>query len=129
MTDAPMHCEKIMQIPTFIQERVPQFWLLLGLLFLATGAYLGFEYPLTFLYFAVGVVCIFWSFCTVVLRPRKPEYTWTEPGSVVDRSASSDEEEPLKQSVAQPMIEPIVDVSDLPELPPEPITDPLDEDS
>ncbi len=117
-----------MQIPSFIQDRLPQFWLLLGLLFLATGTYLGFDYPVTFLYFAVGIVCIFWSFCIVVLRPRKPEYTWTEPESVVDRSPSSDEKEPFKQSMALPIIDPIVDVSDLPELPPEPITDPPDED-
>ena len=118
-----------MQIPSFIQGRLPQFWLLLGVLFLATGTYLGFDYPVTFLYFAVGIVCIFWSFCIVVLRPRKPEYSWTEPASVVDPSPSSDEEEPLKQSMAQPFMETMVDVSDLPELPPEPITNPPDEDS
>ena len=118
-----------MQIPSFIQGRLPQFWLLLGVLFLATGTYLGFDYPVTFLYFAVGIVCIFGSFCIVVLRPRKPEYTWTEPESVDDRSPSSDEVEPFKQSMALPIIEPMVDVSDLPELPPEPITDAPDEDS
>ena len=108
-----------MQIPPFIQDRLPQFWLLLGVLFLATGTYLGFDYPVTFLYFAVGIVCIFWGFCIVALRPRKPEYTWTEPASAHEQSPSSDEEEPLKQSMAAPVMEPIVDVSELPDLPEE----------
>ena len=117
-----------MQIPSFIQDRLPQFWLLLGVLFLATGTYLGFDYPVTFLYFAVGIVCIFWSFCIVVLRPRKPEYTWTEPASVVDQAPSTDEE-PLKQSIARPIMEPMVDVSELPELPTDSATDLPDDES
>ncbi len=117
-----------MQLPTVIQERLPQVWLLLGALFIVTGLLLGLEYPVTFIYFAIGVACIFWGFCLIVLRPRKPEYTWTETTSVVARSPSSDEE-PLKQSVAQPFMAPMVDVSDLPDLPEEPPTDLPDKDS
>lgn len=85
---------------------------------MATGTYLGFEYPLTFVYFAVGVVCVFWSFCIVALRPRKPDYSRVAPVSVADQSRSS-EEEPLKQSMARPLMEPIVETTNLPELPAE----------
>lgn len=50
-----------MLLPTPIYERVPQFWLLLGLLFMSSGTYLGFDYSLSFLYFGVGFVCSLWS--------------------------------------------------------------------
>ena len=117
-----------MKLPASVYERLPQFWLLLGVLFIVTGLLLGTEYPVTYIYFALGVACIFWSFCIVVLRPRKPEYTWTEPASVVGRRQNS-EEDPLKQSTAQPFVAPIVDVSGLPDLPDEPSTDLPDEDN
>ncbi len=113
-----------MKLPASVYERLPQFWLLLGVLFIVTGLLLGTEFPVTYIYFALGVACVFWSFCIVALRPRKPEYTWTEPASTGHQSPSP-EEEPLKQSMARPIIEPMVDVSDLPELP----TDLPDEDS
>jgi len=117
-----------MQIPSFIQDRLSQFWLLLGVLFLVTGVFLGTDYPVTYIYFALGIACVFWGFCIVVLRPRKPEYSWTEPASVADQnpvtdqspvadqSPSADEEEPLKQSMAKPVMEPMVELADLPGL-------------
>ncbi len=117
-----------MRLPESVYERLPQVWLLLGFLFIVTGVLLGTEFPVTYIYFALGVACIFWSFCIVVLRPRKPEYTWTEPSSAGHQSPSS-EEEPLKQSIAQPYVAPTVDVSGLPDLPDEPPTDLPDEDN
>jgi len=59
-----------MWLPTPIYERVPQFWLLLGLLFMSSGTYLGFDYKLSFVYFAVGLVCIVWSVAVYVRRAR-----------------------------------------------------------
>lgn len=47
-----------MWIPTPIYERIPQFWLLMGLMFFAFGLYLGFEYQLIFAYLALGALCI-----------------------------------------------------------------------
>ena len=47
-----------MWIPTTIYERIPQFWLLMGLMFFAFGLYLGFEYQLIFAYLALGALCI-----------------------------------------------------------------------
>ena len=47
-----------MWLPAPIYERVPQFWLLLGLLFFAFGLYLGFEFELIFAYLGLGALCI-----------------------------------------------------------------------
>jgi len=57
-----------MWLPTPVYERLPQFWMLLGLLFMSLGTRLGFEFSLSFLYFAVGFVCVGQSFCTSVMR-------------------------------------------------------------
>ncbi len=57
-----------MWIPTPIYERIPQFWLLLGLLFMSSGTYLGFDYWLTFVYFGFGFVCCLWSIRIFVMR-------------------------------------------------------------
>jgi hypothetical protein len=60
----------MMWIPTPIYERVPQFWLLLGLLFMASGVFLGFEYWLSFVYLGVGMICCAWSVCILIMRAR-----------------------------------------------------------
>ena len=59
-----------MWLPTPVYERIPQFWLLLGLLFMTSGTYLGFEYQLSFLYFGVGFVCVVWGIAIFVKRSR-----------------------------------------------------------
>ena len=59
-----------MWLPTPLYERVPQFWLLLGLLFMITGLYLGFEYHMAFLYVGVGAACVLWGVAVVVWRHR-----------------------------------------------------------
>lgn len=107
-----------MWIPTPVQERLPMFWLLLGLLFIATGIFLGFDYSATFIYLAIGIICLFWSFCLIVLRPRKPEYTWTEPASTHNRGPSS-VEEPVERSTPEPYVATMVNVPGLPDLPDE----------
>jgi len=68
----------IMWIPTPVYERIPQFWLLLGLLFMSSGTYLGFDFSLSFLYFGVGFVCCLWSLWIFSMRFRsrnKPQQT------------------------------------------------------
>jgi hypothetical protein len=57
-----------MWLPTPLYERIPQFWFLLGLLFLASGLYLGFEFALSFWYVAAGFVCCAVGAGTFVLR-------------------------------------------------------------
>ncbi|MBT8107056.1 MAG: hypothetical protein KJP17_02390 [Gammaproteobacteria bacterium] len=46
-----------MRLISDIFERLPQVWVLLGLLFIATGLYLGFDYSLVFIYLGIGLVC------------------------------------------------------------------------
>ena len=56
-----------MWLPSTIYERIPQFWLLMGLMFFAFGLYLGFEYQLIFAYLGLGVLCVgrsIWLFQT-----------------------------------------------------------------
>ena len=57
-----------MWLPTPVYERIPQFWLLLGLLFMSSGTYLGFDYSLSFVYFGVGFACCIWSLTIFSMR-------------------------------------------------------------
>jgi hypothetical protein len=59
-----------MWIPTPAYERVPQLWFLLGLLFVANGVYLGFEFAISFLYIGVGMLCCSWGVGVFLLRLR-----------------------------------------------------------
>lgn len=57
-----------MWLPTPIYERVPQFYVLAGLLFITDGVYLGFDYTATFFYLAVGVACLAYGVGLFVVR-------------------------------------------------------------
>ena len=57
-----------MWIPASIYERLPQFWLLLGLLFITTGLYLGFEFVLSFYYIVLGGLCCVYSLAIFMMR-------------------------------------------------------------
>jgi hypothetical protein len=59
-----------MWLPAPVYERIPQFWLLLGLLFMSSGTYLGFDYAFSFVYFGVGFACVSWGACVFLLRLR-----------------------------------------------------------
>lgn len=59
-----------MWIPTPVYERLPQFWLLLGLLFMSSGVYIGFDYRLSFAYIIIGALCVVWSAKTVIMRTK-----------------------------------------------------------
>ncbi len=95
-----------MWIPTPIYERIPQFWFLLGLLFIATGLYLGFDFAQSFWYIAIGSFCCAYSAALFVLRiserpksqPAKVpqtqlEYVSGEPDQVVAVAPYSGPEE------------------------------------
>ena len=43
-------------IPKPVYERIPQFYFLVGLLFVANGLYLGFEIALAFYYIGFGLI-------------------------------------------------------------------------
>ena len=59
-----------MWLPTPIYEKVPQFWLLLGLLFVTLGLYIGFEFEMIYFYLALGVLCTFRGFWIHLVRLR-----------------------------------------------------------
>lgn len=59
-----------MWLPTPIYRRVPQFWLLLGLLFMSSGTYLGFDHALTKVYFGTGIICCVWGGWIFTMRLR-----------------------------------------------------------
>ena len=59
-----------MWLPTSIYERIPQFWFLIGLLFILVGLYIGFEYVLTSYYVGLGVLCCVCGIGIFVLRLR-----------------------------------------------------------
>ena len=46
-----------MWLPTPIYERTPQLWLLMALLFVVLGLYIGFGYKLTWFYVVLGIAC------------------------------------------------------------------------
>ena len=45
-----------MWLPIPVYERIPQFYFLVGLLFMANGLYLGFEFVLAFYYIGFGLI-------------------------------------------------------------------------
>jgi hypothetical protein len=57
-----------MWIPAPIYERIPQFWFLIGLLFISAGLYLGYEYVLSYYYGAFGVLCCVYAVAIFFMR-------------------------------------------------------------
>jgi len=74
-------------LPSQFYEKAPHYWLILGLLFIVVGSYLGLQIGLNYLYFGVvvGICCCCWSVRVFSARAkhRRPE--------------SSDESEQLAQ--------------------------------
>jgi hypothetical protein len=75
-----------MRLFTTVFERLPMVWFLLGLLFNATGLYLGFEYSLAFGYMIVGWFCCAYGLALFVFRlqerPRTTAATRLSPNFV-----------------------------------------------
>ena len=90
-----------MWLPTQFYERVPQFWFLLGLLFVSNGVYMGFESKMSFVYTSVGALCVVWSTAILVKRSRfrnKPiRIIRDEP----TQAQSEAQDEPAEQSSTQ----------------------------
>jgi hypothetical protein len=96
----------IMHLPTPIYERVPQFWLLLGLLFMASGTYLGFDYSLSFMYFGVGIACAVWSMWIFSMRAtargHAPAQKNVSPPATADAQTEQQQHEILNQGAETP---------------------------
>jgi uncharacterized membrane protein len=59
-----------MWLPTPVYERIPQFWFLLGLLFISIGLYLGIDFVITLGYIAVGFICCAYGIGIALIRMR-----------------------------------------------------------
>jgi hypothetical protein len=57
-----------MWLPSLVYERLPQFFFLLGLLFVANGLYLGFDATIAFVYIGFGLWCCAYGVFIFVLR-------------------------------------------------------------
>ena len=80
-----------MWLPSQFYEKAPHYWLLLGLLFIVVGSYLGLQVELNYLYFGVGVglCCCLWSVRVFATRAKHR------------RSKSSDKSEQLAEPVPE----------------------------
>ena len=93
-----------MWLPTPLYERIPQFWLLLGLLFMSSGTYLGFDYSLSFLYFAVGFACIIWSVAVFVKRSRyRSDPAHKTIPTIIEEDNSNQEQEQAEDQPETPV--------------------------
>lgn len=59
-----------MWLPTPFYERAPLFWLLLGLLFITAGFWVGFERVLAYVYFGAGCFCAVWGLSIYAMRAK-----------------------------------------------------------
>jgi hypothetical protein len=71
-----------MHLFTTVFERLPFLWILVGLLFIATGLYLGFEYSLSFGYMIVGLACFGYGAALYVFR------LWDSPKTLAGKRLS-----------------------------------------
>ena len=75
-----------MRLISDIFERLPQVWILLGLLFFATGLYVGFEYSVVFVYLGIGLVCFLYGvllfFFMLREKPKKTAETALSPNFI-----------------------------------------------
>ena len=78
-----------MWLPTPVYERVPDFWILMGLLFFSLGLYIGFDFELIFVYLAVGLACLVRGIWCFVVRWSFRSKTEEMPGGK-DAASHSD---------------------------------------
>ena len=75
-----------MRLFTDVFERLPQVWVLLGLLFIAGGLYLGFDYSLVFVYLGIGLACFMYGallyFFMLREGPKKTAKTALSPNFI-----------------------------------------------
>lgn len=69
-----------MRLSTEIFERLPQVWVLVGLLIITSGMYLGFDYSIVFAYLGLGVISFLYGLVLfVLLRLEGPKRSKARP--------------------------------------------------
>ena len=82
-----------MWLPTPVYERVPQFYVLVGLLLITDGLYLGFDISYSFFYLGLGLASCangVWIFI-LRMRYRKAKRPAQTASGVVDSAAVAEE--------------------------------------
>ena len=59
-----------MWLPAPLYERLPIFWIVLGLLFIAGGLYIGLEFSPALGYITVGIACFFAGVTVAGIRAK-----------------------------------------------------------
>ena len=86
-----------MWLPTPIYERIPEFWVLLSLLFFALALYIGIEFDLFLLYLVIGVGCFGRA---IWIYSARVHYRLAGKGATQQRGASQTTEIELDQTGA-----------------------------
>ncbi len=123
-----------MFLPESIYNRIPQVWILMGLMFFSCGAYLGFEYKMIWIYLGMGTISLLrgiWVYNVrseiqrqqhmELLREAREERdrAAAEKKSNEEQSAEdqSAENQPATTAQSEPPVEPAVTEQDtLPEM-------------
>lgn len=77
-----------MWLPTPIYERTPQLWLLIAVLFVVLGAYIGFDYALTYCYMLLGIICGVCGFHVWRMRVNFRRVASGEPEAACETAAN-----------------------------------------
>jgi len=69
-----------MRLTSNIFERLPQAWVLVGLLIITTGVYVGFDSSIVFVYLGVGIICFVYGLALfAVLLLEGPKRSKSRP--------------------------------------------------
>jgi len=98
-----------MQFNSQFLERAPLVWLLLGLLMISGGLYLGFDHGLTIFYMLVGVFCSLYGILLLVFKRREQPNRSSRPlsrdfisaGATVIMPAPDKDDEDRRQQAEQ----------------------------
>jgi len=75
-----------MWLPTPVYERIPQFYVLLGMLFFSNGLYLGVEFEITLYYLGAGILSFLYGigvFLTRLIRRQQQPLVSSAPTAEV----------------------------------------------
>ena len=98
-----------MQLNSELLERAPLVWLLLGLLMISGGLYLGFDHGLTIFYMLIGVFCSLYGPLLFFFKrreqrkrsPRPLSRDFISAGATVIMPAPDIEDEERRQQAKQ----------------------------
>lgn len=100
-----------MWLPKPVYERIPQFYFLVGLLFVANGLYLGFDFVLAFYYIGFGLISCSYGVAIFMMRLQNRQGESSVQATATSANTSAPVEEASdtsEESVADSAHEPSV---------------------